>query len=571
LGRCLAAQGRPAQAISFHERALAGFERISESSESAKRMAGKVYADLGDNLAAVGKFDEAQAAYENGLEISREMEDHRQIGVDLGQLGTLALARGELGAARERYTEALATFQKLGEPQSEAVAWHQLGMVAETAKAWDEAERCYRESLRLEEQMNHPQGVAETANQLAIVAEGAGRLDDAERWYLRAIELDEQLGNPKDVAIDYSNLAGLYLDQGRLDEAESYARRALEIKQQLDLSSEPWKTYAILAQIAEARGQVAAAARWRCKEQESYAAYAGAAHKLPQWAPQFIAAVAGAVQGHQEAIAAVNDFLPQLEATSDWKNLPPVVRRILEGETDFEALRVGLDRIDAYIIRAILAQLSGEGPAAPAQESRESGGGEAGAEAAVAQIRQQWAPVVQAVVAAAAAGASVPPELAALLDKMGATDDWGALVGALRRVLAGERDPAALLPGLDQVDAVILGDVLRGLGATSPSPSSTGGGGGAGAAGGVEAGEGISLEQLLELVAVACTPQAPAGLGEQLFGMTQQLARDPSMPAEIQALGRVLNHILSGERNPDLSALSPELAGAVRQLLAAVE
>ncbi len=570
LGRCLKAQGRPAQAISFHERALEGFERISESSESAKEMVGKVYTDLGDNLAAVGKFDEAQAAYENGLEISREMEDHRSVGVKLGQLGNLALARGELGAARERHTEALATFQKLGEPQMAAVAWHNLGRVAEEVQDWEEAEHCHREGIRLDEQTNDLPTIAKACNQLALVAKGAGRLDDAERWYLRAQELKDEIA-PYD-ASTLSNLANLYLAQDRLDEAESYARRAVEIKQQLDLSSEPWTTYQILAQIAEARGQVAAAARWRRKEQESYAAYAGAAHKLPQWAPQFIAAVAGAVQGHQEAIAAVNDFLPQLEATSDWKNLPPVVRRILEGETDFEALRVGLDRIDAYIIRAILAQLSGEGPAAPAQESRESGGGEAGAEAAVAQIRQQWAPVVQVVVAAAAAGAgaaaSVPPELAALLDQLGATDDWGALVGALRRVLAGERDPAALLPGLDQVDAVILGDVLRGLGAApraASQPSSPPPRGEAG-----EGSEGISLEQLLELVAVACTPQAPAGLGEQLFGMTQQLARDPSMPAEIQALGRVLNHILSGERNPDLSALSPELAAAVRQLLAAV-
>ncbi len=584
IGLAVASQGRPAQAISFHERALAGFERMSESSESAKRMAGKVYTDLGDNLRAVGKFDEAHAAYESGLEISREMEDHRSVGVKLGQLGTLALMRGELGAAQERYTEALATFQKLGEPQSEAVFWHQLGMVAEERKDWDEAERCYRESLRLEEQMNHPQGVAETANQLAIVAKGAGRFDDAERWYLRAIELGEELRYYAELGKWLSNLANLYLAQDRLDEAEAYARRALEIVEQHQVQFEVWATYNILAQIAEARGQVAAAARWRRKEQESYAASGFAAHKLPQWAPQFIAAVAGAAQGHQEAVAVVEGILPQLEE-GGWHNLCNAVRQILDGEQDMENLRAGLDRIDAYIIHAILAQLSGEvasspraaaQPVSPPPPVEEGPGVEA--EAAVAQIRQQWAPVVQAVVAAAAAGAgsgaSVPPELAAFLDKMGATDDWGALVGALRRVLEGERDPAALLPGLDQVDAVVLGDVLRGLdptprAAAQPvSPPRAGEGPGEGSAG--EGAEALSLEQLLQLVAVACTPQAPAGLGEQLFGMTQQLARDASMPAEIQALGRVLNHILAGERDPDLSALSPELAAAVEHLLAAV-
>jgi tetratricopeptide (TPR) repeat protein len=121
LGRCLAAQGRPAQAIPYHRRALEAFERISESanerdSESAKGMLGKVYTDLGDNLRAVGQFDEAQKAYESGLAVSREVNDHRAVGVHLGQLGNLALARGDLAEAARRHTEALETFRALGEP-----------------------------------------------------------------------------------------------------------------------------------------------------------------------------------------------------------------------------------------------------------------------------------------------------------------------------------------------------------------------------------------------------------------------------------------------------------------------
>ncbi len=64
IGRCLEAQGRPLQAIEWHQKAIAGFERLSHENKSAKEMLGDVYADLGDNLAAVGRFDEAQKAYE---------------------------------------------------------------------------------------------------------------------------------------------------------------------------------------------------------------------------------------------------------------------------------------------------------------------------------------------------------------------------------------------------------------------------------------------------------------------------------------------------------------------------
>ncbi|MBI5650346.1 MAG: tetratricopeptide repeat protein, partial [Chloroflexi bacterium] len=170
LGRCLTAQGRPAQAIEWDHQALQVFERLSTTSKDAKEMWGKVYSDLADNLTAIGKFDEAQTAYEASVKIAREVEDHRATGVALGQLGTLAMQRGDLKTAHERYTDALNTCRAMGEQQSEAVYLHQLGRVAQEAKQWDEAERCYRESLKLEVQMNHAEGVAQTCNQLAIVA-----------------------------------------------------------------------------------------------------------------------------------------------------------------------------------------------------------------------------------------------------------------------------------------------------------------------------------------------------------------------------------------------------------------
>jgi tetratricopeptide (TPR) repeat protein len=588
LGRCLAVQGRPAQAIEWHRRALEEFERISEpvlspalsevegeaegSSESAKGMLGKVYTDLGDNLAAVGRFDEAQQAYETSLGIKREVDDHRGIGVTLGQLGTLALERGDLAEAARRYREALDTFRALGEPQSEAVIWHQLGRVAQKARDWDEAERCYRESLKLEEQMNHAEGVAQTCNQLALVAKGAGRPDDAERWVLRAIELGEQLGDRKGLAVRLSNLADLYLSQGRLDQAARYAHRAREIKETLDLSAEPWTTYNILAQIAEAQGRADEAAQWWRKEQESYAAYAGAAHQLPRWAPSFIAAVVAAVQGNEEARSELEQILPQLEA-GGW-DCPPVIRRILEGESDADALCAGLDHIDAYIVRTILAQLAGpvlsavEGPAlsevegeAP-QTLRVS---ETLRVSRVSELRQQWAPVVQAVVAACQGDAIAAAQLEPLLAHFSQQDDWRGLAAALRRILSGERDPAALLPGLDPTDTLIAVDVLRALGVDISPPLE-----GEGLGEGSEPEGEATLDDLLGLVALACTPDAPPGLAEQLHAATRTMAADPNAPPEVRALGRALNAILSGDRAPDLSALPPELAEALRRLLSTI-
>jgi tetratricopeptide (TPR) repeat protein len=360
LGRCQAAQGQPIKAITWLRKALTGFEQLSKSDKHVKEMLGKVYAEIGNNLQQIGKFDEARQAYETARRIAEEISDHLSVGVVLGNLGVLALNLGDLVDAAQRYAEAIETFRKLGEPQSEAISWYQLGIVAHKAQDWEEAERCYREAVCICEQIRYLPQLAKCFGHLALVTEGAGRLDDAERWYLRAIEVDEQIGNPKELAPNYSNLASLYLSQGRLTEAEQCAKRALAIVETLDISAEPWKYYNVMAKIAQAKGNAQEAAEWRRKEQENYFAYPGAVYQLPKWAPAIIQIVTAAMQGNIEVKSQVEKILPQIEALEDYKNLAAAFRRMLVGESDFERLRTELNFMEAYIVRRILAVLSGK-------------------------------------------------------------------------------------------------------------------------------------------------------------------------------------------------------------------
>ncbi len=323
LGSCLASHGRPVQAIEWHRRALGEFERLSTSDTSAKGMLGKVYTGLGNNLRKLGRFDEAKKAYEDGLQISKEVGDHRSAAVKLGQLGQLERERGNLAAAKRRHIEALDTFRALGEPQTEAFTLHHLGSVALATQDWDEAERYYRDAVRIYEQIRDLPALAMAFNQLAMVAEGAGRLDEAERWYLRAIELGEQLGDRSGLAKRLNNLANLYLSQGRLDAAERYARRALEIKETLDLSAAPWTTYGILARIAAAQGHAEEAAQWRRKEQDSYAAYAGSAYEIQKY-QKLIAAVVRAAQGNAEALVFMDGEYPRCRLAAKSGNVLPM-------------------------------------------------------------------------------------------------------------------------------------------------------------------------------------------------------------------------------------------------------
>jgi tetratricopeptide (TPR) repeat protein len=392
------------------------------------------------------------------LELATEVDDERQQGVVLGQLGTLALLQKNYAEARRRYTEVLEMRQRSGELQGQAIYWHQLGMVAEVEKEWDEAARCYRESLAIEERLGNLQGAAQTANQLALVAKGAGRPAQAERWYLRAIEIDEQLGNPKEVAIDYSNLANLYLSQNRLEEAETYAHKAREIMETLDLSSEPWATYGILAQIAEQRGQTEEARRWRRKEQETFAAFPGNRAHLANF-QQLITDVARAAQGEEKLKAQIRSAFPQLKQ-GNWQ-IVDAIEAIWAGERDWYGLTEGIDRNSALLVRMILEQVTGESPEGPPpQPSPATGEG-----VTIAQLLE---------LVERAAGASTEPgrsgdqelggQLFATFQQLSADPNAPAELRELAKVLVlvliGERDP-----DLDALEAQSpeLASAVRGL------------------------------------------------------------------------------------------------------------
>ena len=181
----------------------------------------------------------------------------------------------------------------------------------------------------------------------------------------------------------------------------------------------------------------------------------------------------------------------------------------------------------------------------------------------VAQIREQWNGVMSAVVAACGGNAEAAAQLNLFLDQMGSKDDWRALMSVLRRILAGERDPDALLANLADTETLIVSDTLRALGVDprflpalpGEEPMDD------------DDGAMISLQDFLGMVTQACQPGAPAEMKEQLLGATQGMMMQANNPPELRELGRVLTAILAGDRNPNLLALDPQLIGPVRELL----
>jgi len=450
LGRSLRAQGHNHEAEKVYRQTLAALAEL-EQTEQVRRLTGSLHTDLADVLRDQGGYDAARAEYEMGLDIAKSQNDTRQVAVVQGQLGTLALMNKKWAEARHRYQQALASFHALGEDQSEAILWHQLGMVAQKEENWDEAERCYRQSLTISERIGDKAQAASTCNNLAVVEKDAGRPAQAERWYRRAIELNKETKNAKLLASNYNNLADLLLTRydsphgprPDLDAAEEYALRAVAILERLDLSAEPWKTYSILAKIAERKGNVAKARAWRRKEQETFAAFPGSWARLQRQFGPVVDLVVAATQGVPGKKEEVERLFEQL--TRGGYMLEEPIRRIWAGERDVWALTEGLDRADALIVRKILAALAGEDVSAaspsPAPSSPQSQQEEG-------MSMEQLLALVVAACQGDAQARLLANALVQGLQQPNAPAEYQALGAALARLLAGERDRNQILAGL---------------------------------------------------------------------------------------------------------------------------
>lgn len=118
LGRVLNRGGAAAEALPCLQQAQQGFEALGEQGAG---MASKSLTEQGDCLYALGRRDEAVAAYEGAIKRSEKLEDTRQVAVGKIQLATVRLDQKNYSSALQGYQEALKLFQQLDEPAAAAI------------------------------------------------------------------------------------------------------------------------------------------------------------------------------------------------------------------------------------------------------------------------------------------------------------------------------------------------------------------------------------------------------------------------------------------------------------------
>jgi tetratricopeptide (TPR) repeat protein len=276
LGEVLRAAGSAEQALPLLDEACQRFEATAKAqgSKVVEKMVSNCLTIQGDCLLDLGRFDDAAAAYEEGIRRSEQVDDAREVAVGKCRLGTVRMQQRRYPEAQAAYAEARERFTQLDELGSVAVSWHQTGMVYQRAGQPEAAEDAYRKSLAIKVRLGNVAGQASTLNQLGnLYKDVLGRLEEAAAFYQQAVDKSVESGDIAKEGLRRGNLADTLRRLGRFDEARLQILRKVGSDVQFGHASEPWKTWSILANIETDAGNPVAAAEAKAKAIACYLAY----------------------------------------------------------------------------------------------------------------------------------------------------------------------------------------------------------------------------------------------------------------------------------------------------------
>lgn len=352
LGQCSLFQKKVGQAVKIYQQALAVAEQL-EPSKPVKQQIAALLFDLAQAWKDMGNYHEALVSCEKALALIKEFGGNPRLEATINfLLGDIAMLQGNVQKVAQHHQKAAKIFFTLKEPELIAVALQKLGKAYGLAKQWDIADMKLREATRISESVGNLEQAAGIWSNIAFVNKSNGKIEEAEAWYYKALNcfkaLDDKVSISK-ILVDIANL--LQYQPERLQEAQKLAQEALAIEENLDpAASKIWRTYEILAEIADKQQDISKAMEYRRLARNAKAGFAGTWYELQKSGKQIA-----------KVVVAVNDpeLRQLLEAEMDnahisRHNFVTAIRRVLNGERDEDVLCKELDVDDSMIIYAIL-------------------------------------------------------------------------------------------------------------------------------------------------------------------------------------------------------------------------
>ncbi len=172
-------------------------------------------AGLGEVATEFGDYVKADALFEEGLALARELEDARLVGNMLIQLGWSALRTGRFSLAATRLAEAQVLFTEIRHHWGMAAALSGQGEVSLRQGNYERAIGFLSESAALSRQLGNKWGLGTVLGTQAWAAQRQGDFDSARELLAESIRLREEIGDKGGTAWCLERLAEMAAADGR--------------------------------------------------------------------------------------------------------------------------------------------------------------------------------------------------------------------------------------------------------------------------------------------------------------------------------------------------------------------
>lgn len=216
------------QALDFYERLIAK-PAIAESEADLL----KIHMSKGIVLEIVGRWEEAQQAYEMAQRMAKKSRDIILLGRTNNKLGQLLLLRGRYDEAMQYLQIAAGLFESIDDPLGIAKVNGNLGNLFFRRAKYDEAERYYRKSLDTGFSETGTVSSAQTVSFLGLTYMNRGKYEEGINLILQQLPLHEANKDFMGLANLHTNLGIVYFESGNYDAAREEYEKGLELADRL--------------------------------------------------------------------------------------------------------------------------------------------------------------------------------------------------------------------------------------------------------------------------------------------------------------------------------------------------
>lgn len=236
-----------------------GASRISDELREEPLVRARLSETMGRVYRSLGSYPDAERLVDQSLRIRRDHPDASaaEIATSLNLLGQIRDARGEYDSARKAFEEALQLRRQLGDDKLLSDVLNNLGGLLRAEGDVEGAVRCFREALPLD---HDPDSRAITQNNLALALQVLGELEEAESLFDEALAVFRRTRGEEDVsvAVTLNNLGLVHVAQGDMETARDRFADSVRLNREIygDRHPEVGKIMGNLAYVVEDLGDL---------------------------------------------------------------------------------------------------------------------------------------------------------------------------------------------------------------------------------------------------------------------------------------------------------------------------